>query len=100
MQFILETSGVLSTIEVKARLYDEIKVKQFEDWNLEELRMKISVGKEKETTLDANGILNFKCRICIPWVDGLIEKFLLEAHGLRYSIHLDVSKMYIDQKQI
>ncbi|WMV49562.1 hypothetical protein MTR67_042947 [Solanum verrucosum] len=67
---------------------------------LEELRKKTAMGKAQESTLDADGVLNFKGRICVPRVDDLIEKLLAEFHGSRYSIHSGVTKMYRDLKRI
>ncbi|WMV41338.1 hypothetical protein MTR67_034723 [Solanum verrucosum] len=78
---ISERDGVLTSIKVRATFIEEIKAKQFEDENLEELRKKIVNGKAQETTLDADGVLNFKGRICVPRVDDLIEKLLAESHG-------------------
>ncbi|KAH0673662.1 hypothetical protein KY284_024749 [Solanum tuberosum] len=80
-------SGVLASIE-------------FEDENLEELRKKNAIGKAQETTLDAEGVLNFKGRICVPRVYDLIQKLLIESHGSQYSIHPGVTKMYRDLKRI
>ncbi|WMV34016.1 hypothetical protein MTR67_027401 [Solanum verrucosum] len=91
---ISERGGVLASIEVKATFIEEIKAKQFEDENLDELRKKTVNGKAQETTLVADGVLNFKGRIYVPRVDDLIEKLLAESHGSRYSIHPGVTKMY------
>ncbi|WMV37103.1 hypothetical protein MTR67_030488, partial [Solanum verrucosum] len=73
---ISERGGVLANIEVRATFIEEIKAKQLEDENLVELRKKTVNGKAQETTLDADGVLNSKGRICIPIVDDLIEKLL------------------------
>lgn len=51
------------------------------------------LGKTQKTTLDANVVLNFKGRICVPRVDLLTEKLLAEYHGSRYSIHPGVTEM-------
>ncbi|KAH0644574.1 hypothetical protein KY284_032458 [Solanum tuberosum] len=61
-----------------------------------ELRRKTVNGKAQKTTLDADGVLNFKGRICVLRVDDLIKKLLGMSHGLRYSIHPGVTKMYQD----
>ena len=97
---ISERDGVLASIEVRAIYIEEIKAKQFEDENLEELRKKTVIGKAQEITLDADGLLIFKGRICVPRVDDLIEKLLAESHSSRYFIHLGVTKMYRDMKRI
>ncbi|WMV37839.1 hypothetical protein MTR67_031224 [Solanum verrucosum] len=86
--------------EVRATFIEEIKAKQFEDDNLNELKKKTAIGKSQETTLDAEGVLNFKGRICVPRVDDLIQKLLAESHGSRYSIHPGVTKMYRDLNRI
>ncbi|WMV47135.1 hypothetical protein MTR67_040520 [Solanum verrucosum] len=97
---ISKRGGVLVSIEVRTTFIEEIKAKQFEDENLEELKKKTTIGKAQETTLDTDGVLNFKRRICVPRVDDLIEKLLAESHGSRYSIHPGVNKMYKDLKRI
>ena len=71
---ILEKGEVLTCIKVKATFLDEIKAKQFADENLEELRKNTVICKVEKITLDENGVLNFKGRICVPKVDDLIEK--------------------------
>ncbi|KAH0730183.1 hypothetical protein KY289_001371 [Solanum tuberosum] len=97
---ISERGGVLASIEVRATFNEEIKAKQFENENLEELRKKIAIGKAQGTTLDVEGVLSFKERISVPRVDDLIQKLLAESHGSRYSIHPGVTKMNRDLKRI
>ncbi|KAH0728169.1 hypothetical protein KY284_004034 [Solanum tuberosum] len=97
---ISKRGGVLANIEVRATFIEEIKDKQFENENLEELRKNIVIGKAQETTLGAEGVLNFKGRICVPRVDDLIQKLLAESHGSQYSIHPGVTKMYRDLKRV
>ncbi|WMV42565.1 hypothetical protein MTR67_035950 [Solanum verrucosum] len=75
----LKKRWVLVSIEVRATFIDKIKAKQFEDENLEDLRKKTVIGKAQETTLDADGVLNFKG--ILSRVDDLIEKLLAESHG-------------------
>ncbi|WMV59150.1 hypothetical protein MTR67_052535 [Solanum verrucosum] len=72
---ISERGEMLASIEVRATFIEEIKAKQFDDENLNELRKKTVIGKAQEITLDAE-----------------------ESHGLRYSIHPGVTKMYRDLK--
>ncbi|WMV14471.1 hypothetical protein MTR67_007856 [Solanum verrucosum] len=97
---ISERGGVLASIEVTATFIEEIKVKQFEDENLNELKKKTVIGKAQKKTLDAEGVLNFKRRIYVPRVDDLIQNLLTESHSLRYSIHSGLTKMYRDLKRI
>ena len=38
-------------------------------------------GKAQETTLDDDGVIIVKERVCFPRVDGLIQKLLVKSHG-------------------
>ncbi|XP_070015086.1 uncharacterized protein [Nicotiana sylvestris] len=46
------------------------------------------------------GTLRYRGKLCVPDVDGLIERIMSEAHNYRYSIHLGFPKMYHDLKEI
>ncbi|KAK4724383.1 hypothetical protein R3W88_027162 [Solanum pinnatisectum] len=50
---ISERGGVLASIEVRATFIENIKAKQFENENLNELKKKTVIDKTQETTLDA-----------------------------------------------
>ncbi|XP_049372801.1 uncharacterized protein LOC125837770 [Solanum verrucosum] len=91
---------VLSIIEVRPTFIKEIKAKQFDDENLNELGKKTGSGKAQDMVLDAEGVLSFKGKTGVPVVDNLIWKMLTESHGLRYSIHLGVTKIYRDLKRL
>ncbi|XP_049405230.1 uncharacterized protein LOC125868675 [Solanum stenotomum] len=58
--------GVLASIEVRPTFIEEIKVKLFEDGNLNELKKKTVSGKAQDVVLDAGGVLSFMGRICVP----------------------------------
>ncbi|WMV32393.1 hypothetical protein MTR67_025778 [Solanum verrucosum] len=94
----LRKRWVLASIEVRATFIVEIKAKQLEDENLNDLRKKIVIIKAQDIILDSGGELSFKGKICVPRVGDLIQSLLTESHGFRYSIHLGVTKMYRDVK--
>ena len=56
-------------------------------------------GEAKEATIDEEGVLRIKGRVCVSRVDDLINTILTEAHSSRYSIHPGATKMYGDLKQ-
>lgn len=58
------------------------------------------IRKEQETTIDSEGVLNFKGTISVPRVDDLIQKLFAKSHGFRYSVHAGVTNMYLDLKRI
>ena len=59
----------------------------------------MSRGEAKEATIDEDGVLRIKGRVCVPRVDDLINNILIEAHSSKYSIHQGATKMYRDLKQ-
>ena len=56
-------------------------------------------GEAEEATIDEEGVLRIKGRVCVPRVDDLINTILTEAHSSRYSIHPGATKKYRDLKQ-
>ena len=44
---------------------EEIKVNQYVDEDINELSTKIAIGESQDTTLDADGVLNYKDRMCV-----------------------------------
>ena len=101
MQFgISESGGLLANVEAKSMFIEEIKAKQFEDGDLDEIRTKIAIVKSQWTTLDDNGVLNYKGRMCVPRVENSILWLLAEAYGSHYSIHSRMTKMYRDLKRV
>ena len=97
---ISERDGLLASVGAKSRFIEEIKAKNFEDLYFDEVRTMIEIGKSQGTTLDVGCVLNYKDRLCVPRVDNLISRLLVEAHGSRYSIHSRVTNMYRDMKQV
>lgn len=57
-----ERYGMLISIKVRSRFIQEIKDKQFEDENLNELLKKGVISKVQETTIDEEGVLSFNVR--------------------------------------
>ena len=94
-----EKGGFLACVEARSSFLDKIKGKKFNDEKLIRIRDKVLQGEAKEATIDEEGVLRIKGRVCIPRVDDLINTIQIEAHSSRYSIHLGATKMYRDLKQ-
>ena len=92
-----EKGGFLACVEARSSFLDNIKGKQFK--KLIRIRDKVLQGEAKEATIDEEGVLRIKGRVCVPRVDDLINTILTEAHSSRYSIHPGATKMYRDLKQ-
>ena len=45
-------------------------------------------------------MLRYQGRLCGPNIDNLRPNIITEAHGSRYSIHPDSTKMYHDLKEV
>ena len=97
---ISKKGWLLACIEAKSISIEEIKAKISEYSDLDEFRTKIAIGKSQGAFLYGDGVLNYKGRMCVLRVHDLIPRLLVEAHGLPYSIHLGVTKMYRDMERV
>ncbi|XP_028105178.1 uncharacterized protein LOC114304203 [Camellia sinensis] len=89
---------LLANIIMELTLIKEIRARQCEDKLLKKKY------EEQRSTLDldftmSNGMLKFHNRICVPDLPELKNKILVEAHSLRFTIHLGNTKMYQDLKE-
>lgn len=91
---------MLDSFEVNSIFLDPIKSKQFEDKKLNELQNKLVHRKVEDATLNVTGLLRFKGRLCAPRVSDLIYDVILAAHGSYYSIHLGITKVYGNLRQL
>ena len=55
-------------------------------------------GKEIEFTVNEDGVLYYKDRVCIPGDNDLRKAILEEAHSGSFAIHPGSTKMYQDLK--
>jgi hypothetical protein len=92
--FLNNMRGV--TFELKPTLEREIKEAQKNDEKINEVRQLILEGRGKDFRGDAEGVIWFKDRLCVPNVQSIQELILKEAHETAYSIHPGSEKMYQD----
>ncbi|WVZ55066.1 hypothetical protein U9M48_005779 [Paspalum notatum var. saurae] len=88
-----------TTMELEPTLEQRIRKGQLNDEKIKEIKQKISAGKEKDFHEDADGIVWYKNRMCVPEVKEIRELILREAHETAYSIHPGSDKMYQDLKK-
>jgi hypothetical protein len=91
------TQGV--TIELEPTLEQDIRKGQKEDEEINEIRQLIIDGKGKDFREDAEGVVWFKDKLCVPNIKSIRELILKEAHETAYSIHPGSEKMYQDLKK-
>jgi hypothetical protein len=95
--FLNNTQGV--TIELEPTLEQDIRKGQKDDEKINEIRQLIIDGKGKDFCEDAEGVVWFEDRLCVPDIKSIREMILKEAHETAYSIHPGSEKMYQDLKK-
>jgi hypothetical protein len=95
--FLNNTQGV--TIELEPILEQDIRKGQKDDEKINEIRHLIKDGKGKDFREDAEGVVWFMDRLCVPDIKLIRELFLKEAHETADSIHPGSEKMYQDLKK-
>ena len=50
--------------------------------------------------ISGDGTLRYQGRLCVPDIDGLRQRILVEAHKSCYVVHPSSTKMYHDLKEI
>jgi hypothetical protein len=95
--FLNNTQGV--TVEVEPTLEQDIRKDQKDDEKINEIRQLIIDGKGPDFCEDAEGVVWFKDRLCVPDIKSIWELILKEAHETAYSIHPGSEKMYQDLKK-
>jgi hypothetical protein len=95
--FLNNTQGV--TIELEPTLEQDIRKGQKNDEKINEIRQLIIDGKGKDFREDAEGVVWFKDRLCVPDIKSIRELILKEVHETTYSIHPGSEKMYQDLKK-
>ena len=58
------------------------------------IRNQIGDGKETEFTVNENGVLYYKDRVCVPDDNDLRKGILDRAHSGSFAIHPGSTKMY------
>ena len=71
---------------------------QKRDENISSIVSQIRNDKETEFTVNENGVLYYKDRVCVPDGNDLRKAILEEAHNGSFSIHPGSTKMYQDLK--
>jgi hypothetical protein len=85
-------------MEVESTLEQDIQKGQLKDAKIQEIKEQIKEDKAPGFSVDDQGTLWYKKRICIPKIKEIRELILREAHDSAYSIHLGSTKMYHDLK--
>jgi hypothetical protein len=85
-------------MEVDSTLEQDIQKGQLEDARIQEIKEQIKEEKAPGFSIDEQGTLWYKKRICVPEAKEIREWILREAHDSAYSIHPGSTKMHYDLK--
>jgi hypothetical protein len=86
------------TMEVDSTLEQDIRKGQREDVKIQEIKEQIKEDKATGFSVDDQGTLWYKKRLCFPEIKEIRELILREANDSTYSIHPGSTKMYHDLK--
>jgi hypothetical protein len=92
LRFLNNIQGV--TIELEPTLEQDIRKGQKDDEKINKIQQLIIDGKGPDFREDAEGVVWFKDRLCVPNITSIRELILKEAHEIAYSIHPGSEKMY------
>ena len=93
-----DDGAVVSELVVRPNLLNRVLEAQKKDEKISAIIDQIGDGKETEFTVNENGELYYKDRVCVPDDDELRKLILEEAHNGYFSIHPGSTKMYQDLK--
>jgi hypothetical protein len=85
-------------MEVDSTLEQDIPKGQLEYARIQEIKEQIKEDKAPGFSIDDQGTLWYKKRICVLEIKEIRESILREAHDSAYSIHPGSTKMYHDLK--
>ena len=94
-----EAVEMLFSMETQPTIVERVRGVQLSNEECKQMQKRIEDEEKTEYNLDKEGLLRFEGRIWVPNDPELREEIMMEAHSLRYSIHLGSTKMYQDLRQ-
>ena len=89
---------VVVKLMVRPIMLNRVLEAQKRDEKISAIVSQIGNGKEIEFTVNENGVLHYKDRVCVPDDNDLRKVILEEAHSRSFTIHPGSTKMYQDLK--
>jgi hypothetical protein len=72
---------------------------QLHDHSFKEVRKCIEAGRPKKFTMEENGTIFFRGRLCVPQKSEVKMDILREPYCTPYMVHPGETKMYQDMRQ-
>ena len=79
-------------------MLNRVREAQKRDEKISAIVSQIGNGKETKFTVNENGVLHYKDRVCVPDNNDLRKAILEKAHSGSFAIHPGSTKMYQDLK--
>ena len=95
---LTDDDTVVTELIARPSLLNRVLEAQKKDEKIVVIVSQIGNGKEIEFTVNEDGVLYYKDRVCIPDDNDLRKAILEEAHSGSFAIHLGSTKMYQDLK--
>ncbi|KAF3671894.1 hypothetical protein FXO37_07780 [Capsicum annuum] len=89
--------GVYVDSSSESSLVSEVKEKQDRDPSLVKIKESVQSHEVEVFSQGGDGVLRYQGSLCVPGVDDLRHRILVEAHSARYSIHPGATKIQNDQ---
>ena len=89
---------VVAELIARPSLLNQVLEAQRKEEKIVAIINQIINGKETEFTVNENGVLYYKDRVCVPDYNDLRKFILEEAHSGSFAIHPGSTKMYRDLK--
>ena len=89
---------VVAELIARPSLLNQVLEAQRKEEKIVAIINQIRNGKETEFTVNENGVLYYKDRVCVPDCNDLRKSILEEAHSGSFAIHPGSTKMYRDLK--
>ena len=93
-----DDGAVVAELIARPNLLNLVLEAQKKDDKISAIIDQIGDGKETEFTVNENGVLYYKDRVCVPDDDELRKAILEKAHSGSFAIHPGSAKMYYDLK--
>ncbi|KAA3483043.1 DNA/RNA polymerases superfamily protein [Gossypium australe] len=96
---LYDDGSVLAELQVKPTWISQIKEKQLLDDVLSARLLQVPNSGVEDYSLNNDGVLCFRERVCVSKDVGLRQMILQEAHSSPYAMHPGRSKMYQDLRE-
>ena len=88
--------AIVEKLIAKPDLLNRVLEAQKSDEKISTMVSQNREGKETEFSVNEDGFLYYRDRVCVPNDDGLKKSILEEAHSVSFAIHPGSTKMYQD----